>query len=380
MPRNRSMRTGLTEQLTGLLPILIPRRSRKSHPQAVSIRASPESSIQDAVSSRSGIIYQIVRALILVSIVSMIVAIGSPTRCPAADNSTVLPHREQTSPPYVVRVYFDQVAKDGSDAYYEILKDNKPVFRQKAAYKGEQFFIGTMDDKDPDATLVKIGKDITGDGQPDVVISEWSGGANCCLTIHIFEIGSTFRQIGTIAAKYGDTGPHFMHMDDKDSKNAGLKLQVGDWTFANWHSDFADSPAPKVILRFSDGAYRVSPDLMRSPIPSVSDLDARVAAIRTYKNNSKSKSWPGADISPTLWATMLDLIYTGHAGDAWKFLDRAWPPQIAGKDSFAHDFRAQLKRSPYWSAVDTMNESDHLTDNNAPTPQPSPSATIRSAN
>ena len=380
MPRNRSMRTGLTEQLTGLLPILIPRRRRKSHPQAVSIRASPESSIQDAVSSRSGIIYQIVRALILVSIVSMIVAIGSPTRCPAADNSTVLPHREQTSPPYVVRVYFDQVAKDGSDAYYEILKDNKPVFRQKAAYKGEQFFIGTMDDKDPDATLVKIGKDITGDGQPDVVVSEWSGGANCCLTIHIFEIGSTFRQIGTIAAKYGDTGPHFMHMDDKDSKNAGLKLQVGDWTFANWHSDFADSPAPKVILRFSDGAYRVSPDLMRSPIPSVSDLDARVAAIRTYKNNSKSKSWPGADISPTLWATMLDLIYTGHAGDAWKFLDRAWPPQIAGKDSFAHDFRAQLKRSPYWSAVDTMNESDHLTDNNAPTPQPSPSATIRSAN
>ena len=380
MPRNRSMRTGLTEQLTDLLPILIPRRRRKSHPQAVSIRASPESSIQDAVSSRSGTIYQIVRALILVSIVSMIVAIGSPTRCPAADNSTVLPHREQTSPPYVVRVYFDQVAKDGSDAYYEILKDNKPVFRQKAAYKGEQFFIGTMDDKDPDATLVKIGKDITGDGQPDVVVSEWSGGANCCLTIHIFEIGSTFRQIGTIAAKYGDTGPHFMHMDDKDSKNAGLKLQVGDWTFANWHSDFADSPAPKVILRFSDGAYRVSPDLMRSPIPSVSDLDARVAAIRTYKNNSKNKSWPGADISPTLWATMLDLIYTGHAGDAWKFLDRAWPPQIAGKDSFAHDFRAQLKRSPYWSAVDTMNESDHLTDNNAPTPQPSPSATIRSAN
>lgn len=372
----------LTEQLTGLLPIPLPHR-RKSHPRAASIRASRESSIQDAVSSRNGTINQIVRALIFVLIVSLIGAtIGAPSRCVADDlhsNSTVLPHREQTSPPYVVRVYFDQVAKDGSDAYYEILKDNKPVFRQKAAYKGEQFFIGTMDDKDPDATLVKMGKDITGDGQPDVVISEWSGGANCCLTIHIFEIGSTFRQIGTIAAKYGDTPPHFIHMEDKDSKKAGVKVQVGDWTFANWHSDFADSPAPKVILRFSDGAYRVSPDLMRSPIPSVSDLDARVAEIRTHKNTSKSKSWPGADISPTLWATMLDLIYTGHAGDAWKFLDRAWPPQIAGKDLFAHDFRTQLKRSPYWSAVDTMNESDHLTDNNAPTPLPSPSATLRSA-
>lgn len=332
------------------------------------------------MSSRSGNIHQNVRALISALIVSLIGAtIGSPSRCAAdALNSTVLPHREQTSPPYVVRVYFDQVAKDGSDAYYEILKDNKSVFQQKAAHKGEKFFIGAMSDKDPDASLVKMGKDITGDGQPDLVVSEWSGGANCCLTFHIFEIGSTFRKIGTIDGKYGDAGPHFMHMD-KDSKTAGLQVQVSDWTFANWHSDFADSPAPKVSLRFSEGAYRVSPDLMRSSIPSVSDLDARVATIRAYKNPSKSKSWPGAAISPILWATMLDLIYTGHAGDAWKFLDRAWPPQIGGKDAFARDFRAQLKRSPYWSAVDAMNAADHLTDNNAATPEPSPSATLRSA-
>jgi hypothetical protein len=332
------------------------------------------------VSSRSGTIHQIVRALISVLIVSLIGAtIGSPAQSGADDlSSTVLPHREQTSPPYVVRVYFDQVTKDGSDAYYEILKDNKSVFQQKATHKGEKFFIGMMNDKDPDASIVKMGVDITGNGQPDLVVSEWSGGANCCLTFHIFEIGSTFRKIGTIDAKYSDAGPHFMHMD-KDSKSNGLKVQVSDWTFANWHSDFADSPAPKVILRFSDGAYRVSPDLMRSPIPSVSDLDARVAAIRTHKNSSRNKSWPGADVSPILWTTMLDLIYTGHAGDAWKFLDRAWPAQIGGKDEFARDFRAQLKRSPYWSAVDTMNASDHLTDNNAATPQPSPSATLRSA-
>jgi len=147
------------------------------------------------VSSRSGAVHQIVRALISFLIVSLIGAIASPVRCVADDlNSTVLPHREQTSPPYVVRVYFDQVAKDGSDAYYEILKDNKSVFHQKAAHKGEKFFIGMMNDKDPDASIVKMGADITGDGQPDLVVSEWSGGANCCLTFHIFEIGSTFRK------------------------------------------------------------------------------------------------------------------------------------------------------------------------------------------
>ncbi len=303
---------------------------------------------------------------------SLIAAIGSPLRSDAAD-STVLPHREETAAPYVVRVYFDQVAKDGSDSSYEIFKDRKSVFQQKARYKGTQFYIGTMDAKDPDAPLVKMGTDITGAGQPDLVVSEWSGGANCCLTLHIFEIGSTFRQIGSIAAKFGDTGPHFVHLD-KNTKNAGLQIQISDWTFANWHSDFADSPAPKVTLRFGDGGYRVAPDLMRSSAPAVSDIDARVAEIRNHKNTSKSNSWPDADISPTLWATMLDLIYSGHAGDAWKFLDRAWPPKIGGKDAFVRDFRAELKKSPYWSAVEAMNASDHPTDKNAQTPTPSPSA------
>ncbi len=308
--------------------------------------------------------------------VSLIGAIGSPPRCVAEDlNSTVLPHREETSLPYVVRVYFDQAAKDGTDSYYEILKDGKSVFIQKAARKSEKFFIGTMYDNDPDAALVKMGMDITGSGQPDVVVSEWSGGANCCLTIHIFEIGSTFRKIGSIDARYGDAGPHFIHAD-KDRKSGGLLIQISDWTFANWHSDFADSPAPKVILRFSehDGNYQVSPDLMHAPLPPVTDLDARIAQVRGYKNKSKGDSWPAADVSPILWGTMLDLIYSGHAGDASKFLDNAWPLKVGGKDAFDRDFRAQLAKSPYWSAVVAANSSDHLTDSNAATPKASPSA------
>lgn len=323
---------------------------------------------------------QIAPALVAFLIVSLIGAIGFPPRCAADDlNSTILPHRQETSLPYVARVYFDQAAKDGSDSYYEILKDGKSVFRQNAARKGEKFFIGTMYDNDPDAPIVKMGMDITGTGQPDLVVSEWSGGENCCLTLHIFEIGSTFRKVGSIPAMYGDNGPHFVRLN-KGPKAAGLQVQISDWTFANWHSDFADSPAPKVILQFnnSDGTYRVSPDLMRSPLPVASDLDARIAQIRKVKNASGGKAWPAADVSPTLWGTMLDLIYSGHAGDAWNFLDKAWPPNIGSKDAFARDFRAQVAKSPYWSAIAAANSSGHPSVNNAATPRPSPSASPNS--
>jgi hypothetical protein len=266
----------------------------------------------------------------------------------------VIPHLEETFKPYVARVYFDPNAKDGSDSYFEILKDDKRVYMQKAGNKGERFFIGTMDKDDPDAAFVKMGMDITGDGQPALLISEWSGHANCCLALHIFEIGPSFRKLGTIEAEFGDSGPHFVH-PDKDTKLVGLTVQIHDWTFANWNSDFADSPAPSVMLRFSDDAYRISPDLMRTAAPTSKDLDGRAEAVRNYAPSAKGGTWPQASVSPKLWATMLDLIYGGHDGEAWKFLDAAWPPKVNGKDAFAREFRAQLAKSPYWPAVKAMN-------------------------
>jgi hypothetical protein len=271
-----------------------------------------------------------------------------------ASPPVVTPHQEETVLPYVARIYFDAKAKDGSDSYFEILKNDKPIYVQKAKRKGEKFFIGTMYKDDPDASLVKMGMDITGDGQPDLVISEWLGGANCCLIFHIFEIGPTFKKLGAIDAQFGDSGPHFLH-PDKNSRSTGLVIQIHDWTFANWNTDFADSPAPKVMLQFSGGAYRMAPDLMRAPEPAGSDLAARASAVKNDAGSAKGGSWPKADVSPQLWETMLDLIYSGHADAAWKFLDDAWPPKIQGKDKFAQDFRAHLVKSPYWPAVKAMN-------------------------
>jgi hypothetical protein len=311
------------------------------------------------------------RAAVLVILILTLTARFAATA--RAEPPVVTPHQEETVQPYVARIYFDAKAKDGSDAYFEILKNDKRVFLQKAKGKSEKFFIGTMYKDDPDAGLIKMGMDITGTGQPDLVISEWLGGANCCLVFHIFEIGPTFKKLGTIDAEFGDSGPHFLH-PDKDSKNTGLGIQIHDWTFANWHTDFADSPAPKIILRFSDNAYRVSPDLMRSPTLTPSDLAARAAEVTNDPDTAKGGEWPHARVSPQLWGTMLDLIYSGHADDAWKFLDSAWPPKVQGKDNFARDFRAQLAKSHYWPAVQTMNTAELSAGKNDQSASPLPTA------
>ncbi len=292
-----------------------------------------------------------VRLLLAASIAMFWIAFASPARSASSQRSAL----SEKVPPlqksasfgrYVANTYFDPAANT-NDAYFEILKDKKSIYRQQAAENGEKFVIGTLYDDDPDAKLVTMGRDITGDGQPDLVISEWLGGANCCLTFHIFELGPRFRKIADIDAEFGDQGPHFVHL----AQGPGLQIQIYDWTFANWYCDFADSPAPKIILEYHDRGYRLASDLMRTPTVDMKDLAAKVRKIRDETKNARG-SWPKADIPPRLWATMLDLIYTGHRILAWQFLDMAWPPKVAGRDdAFMNDFMKQLRKSPYWKSI-----------------------------
>jgi hypothetical protein len=196
---------------------------------------------------------------------------------------------------YTANTYFDPDSND-TDAYFEILKNKKRIYRHQATESGERFVIGTLYDDDSDARLVAMGCDITGDGQPDLLISEWTGGANCCLIFHIFEIGAKFRKIGDINAEFGDQGPHFVHL----RQGPGLQIQINDWTFANWHSDFADSPAPRVILEYKHGRYVMASSLMCTPTVDWDHVAANVRKVRDETKDLKG-SWPDADIPPLLW-------------------------------------------------------------------------------
>ena len=75
--------------------------------------------------------------------------------------------------------------------------------------------------------LINMGKDITGKGEPNLVINEWSGGAHCCYTFDVFEIGKKFREITTLDAVEGD----YAHFEDI-RRNGKLVFVASDWTFA----------------------------------------------------------------------------------------------------------------------------------------------------
>ena len=239
---------------------------------------------------------------------------------------------------YVFRVHDKTVMYEGRPLLLEqtlvMLKDNREVFR-KAGYRW------SVSDKHPN-----MGTDITGTGRPNAVISEYSGGAHCCYTNYIFELREPFKVIEI----HSDDFPIiFKELDGRP----GLEIEILDTNFLYWKTAFASSPAPRVILRYDEGAYRVAADLMKGPLMS------RRALLRHAKKIRNSTRWGRFEYYPfdeSLWKIMLDLIYTGNAEQAREFVDLAWPPSIPGKREFLFDFfDCQLRRSDYWPAIAALN-------------------------
>jgi hypothetical protein len=249
---------------------------------------------------------------------------------------------EQKFKDYTVRIYRDEDAGSGC---FEILKSSKQVY----FHEGFKFKIGNIifDRENRTNTWLKIGQSITRDKQPNLVVSEWTGGAHCCFIFYIFQIGDRFKMIDTINTEHGGDS------DFKDLRHDGdVELVTHDWTFAYWNASFAQSPAPAVILRCEKGKYRPDLEMMRKAAPTAAELDRMAEGFRQkFKESANSEADNPWSMPPELWGKMLELIYTGNAKSAWKLLDLSWPAEKSGKNVFLSEFVKQLSTSPYCNTL-----------------------------
>jgi len=184
--------------------------------------------------------------------------------------------------------------------------------------------------------LLRIGRDITGDGVPDVIVEQFSGGMHCCTQSTVLGLGSAVHDYGTINGADGE-----VEFEDTDGDGV-LEVRIGDWRFAYWREyAFVETQVPDIILHFTPEGYRPACDLMRGQPPD--------SAALTDKARELSDGWTSGDPPAELWGYAVELVYQGHASLAWRFLDLAWPPKISGKAEFERDLREQLEGSPCWS-------------------------------
>lgn len=191
--------------------------------------------------------------------------------------------------------------------------------------------------------LIKNTADKTGDGVPDVMLSYYSGGAHCCTTYYFIELPAN----GTGAIREVPTENAGMSAIGK-APGGGLRFATADNAWAYWNMSFAGSPMPGVILEFRNGVARPNFDLMKKPAPSLAVLTRKAAAARKKISNAPYTSDSGDfQFDEAFWSEMIDLMYTGHEGLAWKYLDMVWPKAKPGKDKFVADFKETLANSYY---------------------------------
>ena len=177
---------------------------------------------------------------------------------------------------------------------------------------------------------------------------------------YVFSLGKEFKLIDELQS--GDLNYDASFKDvDGDGK---FEFLTEDQHFGYWHSSFAGAPMPVIILKYKNGHYRLAMDLMRKPLPTAKEEKRIVQKIKKeildYRSGKKVSSfagdpsmgvWKDVILSPLVWGQMLDLIYSGHAEAAWKFLHEVWPQGKSGEKQFLFEFKKELAKDPYWELL-----------------------------
>ena len=186
-----------------------------------------------------------------------------------------------------------------------------------------------------DFRIERAGRDLTGDGQPDLMVVEFTGGLHCCTRATILGVGREFRDYGTVDGADGD-----VQLEDVN-RDGVAELKIGDFRFAYWRDlPFSETPVPEVVLRFSGRGYTVACDLMREPPPDEATLQEMAREL--------GQGWRTGDPPADLWGAAVNMVYAGNPDHAWRLLDIAWPAGNPGKTDFVRELRARLADNPCW--------------------------------
>lgn len=238
---------------------------------------------------------------------------------------------------FVIRIYDDMLM-----GAVELLHDSPSSGRLWVNF-GFHISLGRMPDGTGDPDLPPPGADVTGDGLPDLVLTTSSGGAHCCTMLEILQLRPTFRHVQSIDLQ--DYRAKFVQLD----QDPDLEIEVADPVLHGFYTGNADSPAPRVVLKWTGARYVADAALMRRPPMPQAQLEALAASLYAIKN-------PSANFPPSeLACVMADLLYTGNVLQAWWLLEHGWDVDAGVRATYAREFRDRIAASDHLKALHELN-------------------------
>ena len=248
-----------------------------------------------------------------------------------------------------------------------ILKQGKPLWQSNPK------------ETDPGSkwTIHSVGRDLDGDGQPDMHFSSHSGGAQCCTTHHVLRLKPQVKRLAAYSA--GSVGGgDFLEIA---ARKAPVMISADD-SSANAFAPYANSYFPVMILEVGPkGRLQFARELMQSRLPGMpppvcatstaaanpwlkercgeytsprrnersKQIQSRLAAIKSGRSADKLK-WEDYFENGVLAAVSAEInryTYTGHGNAGMLWLEQVWPGNDAVKVKFVNTLRQTQAKSVF---------------------------------
>jgi len=260
-------------------------------------------------------------------------------------------------------------AKDAATAAERvvILKQGKPQWQSgpKDAEAGSRW------------TLHSIGRDLDGDGQPDIHFSSHGNSGQCCTVHNLYRLKPQVRKVAAYSA--GNVGGgEFL---DLPGRKAPVMVSADD-SSANVFAPYANSYFPMLVLEVSPkGRFQFARELMQSKLPGqpppvctqpaatanpwlkercaeyvtsrrqarTTDIKNRLADVKAGRAVDKLK-WEDYYASGVLAALSAEInryTYTGHGSAGFNWLETIWPGNDAIKLKFVSALRQSQAKSVF---------------------------------
>ena len=225
-------------------------------------------------------------------------------------------------------------------------------------------------------TLHSLGRDLDGDGQPDLHFSAYSGGAHCCTTHFVYKVKPAPKRQAVYPAK-NVGGTDFV---DLPGRKAPVMVSADD-TSAYVFAPYASSYFPVVVLEVSPkGRFQFAGELMRGKLPGepppvcgqpaatanpwlkdrcgeftsakrkarTQEIQAKLREIKSQRSADKLKwdDYVATGVLSAVAAEMNRYAYTGFGAAGMNWLETVWP----GNDAIKVQFLAKLRETRVKSA------------------------------
>jgi hypothetical protein len=163
-------------------------------------------------------------------------------------------------------------------------------------------------------------RDLDGDGEPEILLDLYTGGAHCCFYTVILRFdGRAYR--GNVAF-WGDPGYELRDLD----RNGTPEFVTGDDRFAYAFTSYAGSVLPILVRRYDHGALTD----VTNEYPALVRAEAAYLW-REYLGDHRSRD---ADVRGLLAGWLADEYRLGHEDEGWRRIETAYrrgelsPPRV----------------------------------------------------